>query len=421
MIRIGIVGAARILPAHLRGYKLLRDAGYHDFRITGIVSRNRSDAETFVRRGRGPSPRPPVSKAPGDPLSAPHMYVSDFQDDVEAKLYGSLEEMLQDDRVDALDIPATLSFHHTATLAGLTAGKHCLVQKPFAITVRAGRLMVDEARRRGLSLGVVENVRYSEATRTSRWAIDQGLIGDVQMAAWWDIGTAEWSPDRIVAETPWRHQKLIGGAGSSLDIGVHWFDRLRHLVGEIDTMSAVTRVFEKKRYTRDASGSVTQEVDCDVDDAFFASMEFEGGAIGQMSFTWAGHGEMTNLPVGLILYGSKGVIKGDRLVLDGGKEHSVKALFQEQADPALKERYFPRGLSDTFALGALDFLRGIGEGRDPETSGDEGVRDLAASYAICESAELRRAVKVQDVYDGKIDGYQAEINRHYGLSAARGP
>jgi 1,5-anhydro-D-fructose reductase (1,5-anhydro-D-mannitol-forming) len=415
VIRIGIVGAARILPAHLRGYQRLREAGYHDFRITGIMSRNRADAEMFRKRGEGPEPRPPVSKAPGDPLSAPHVYVSDFQDDVEAKVYDSLEQMLDDGQVDALDIPATLSIHHTATIAGLEAGKHCLVQKPFAISVKAGRMMVDEARKRGLSLGVVENVRYAEGTRIARWAIDQGMLGDVQMAAWWDIGTAEWSPDKIVAETPWRHKKLIGGAGSSLDIGVHWFDRLRHLAGEIDEISAVTRVFEKKRYTRDANGNVTQEVDCDVDDAFFASMQFANGAIGQMSFTWAGHGEMTNLPQGLLLYGSKGVIKGDRLVLDRGNEHSLKALFEEKADAALKERYFPYGLRDTFAIGALDFLRGIGEGRDPETSGDEGVRDLAASYAICESAELGRPVKLQDVYDGKVDAYQAEINQHYGL------
>jgi len=415
MIRIGIVGAARILPAHLRGYKLLREAGYHDFRITGITSRNRADAETFVKRGQGGTPRAPVSKNPSDPLSAPHIYISDFQDDVDAKVYATLDEMLADGEVDALDIPATLHVHHTATLAGLRAGKHCLVQKPFAITVKAGRLMVEEARNRGLSLGVVENVRYAEATRIARWAIDEGLLGEVQMAAWWDIGTAEWSPDKIVAETPWRHQKLIGGAGSSLDIGVHWFDRLRHLVGEIDEMSAVTRIFEKKRFTRDASGQVVQEVDCDVDDAFFASMQFVGGAIGQMSFTWAGHGEMTNLPQGLLLYGSKGCIKGDRLVLDGGEEHSLKALFEQRARPELKERLFPYGLRDTFAIGALDFLRGIGEGRDPETSGEEGVRDLAASYAICEAAELGRPVKVQDVYDGKVDAYQAPINRHYGL------
>jgi predicted dehydrogenase len=415
MIRIGIVGTGRITAAHLRGYQRLREAGYDDFRVTGLMSRNRADAETFRKRGEGPPPRPPVSKNPSDPLAAPHIYVSDFQDDVEAKVYSTIEEMLEDGQVDALDIPATLHVHHTHTLAALRAGKHCLVQKPFAITVKAGQLMVDEAKRRRLSLGVVENVRYAEATRVARWLIDQGYLGDLQMAAWWDIGTLEWSPDKIVAETPWRHQKLIGGAGSSLDIGVHWFDRLRYLVGEIDEMSAVTRIFEKKRYTRDASGRVTQAVDCDVDDAFFASMQFAGGAIGQMSFTWAGHGEMTNLPDGLVLYGSKGVLKGDKLVLDGGRTLSARQLFEQEAGADVRDRYFPLGLRDTFALGALDFLRGIGQGRDPETSGSEGVRDLAASYAICESAALERPVRVEEVLSGKIDAYQAEINRHYGL------
>lgn len=410
------MGCGRILNAHLRGYQLMKEAGYSNFRITGLMSRNPADAEMFRKRGEGPTPRVPVSKNMNDPLSAPHIYVSDFQDDVEAKVYASVEEMLADGNVDVLDIPATLHVHHTHALAGLRVGKHCIVQKPFSISVKAGQLMVDEARKRRLQLGVVENVRYGEGTRVARWLIDEGYLGTIQMVAYWDIGTLEWSPDKIVAETPWRHQKLIGGAGSSLDIGVHWFDRLRYLVGEIKDISAITRTFEQKRYTRDASGRVIQEVDCDVDDAFFASMQFESGAIGQMSFTWAGHGEMTNLADGMVLYGSKGVLKGDKLVLDGGMTHSVKALFNQRASAEVKANYFPLGLRDAFALGYYDFFTGIEQGRDPETSGEEGVRDLAASFAICESAAVGHPVTLDDVLSGKADAYQRDINRHYGLS-----
>jgi len=50
-INIGIVGCGRILPAHLRGYRLLREKGIDTFRITALVSRNRADAEMFRKRG----------------------------------------------------------------------------------------------------------------------------------------------------------------------------------------------------------------------------------------------------------------------------------------------------------------------------------------------------------------------------------
>jgi hypothetical protein len=42
------------------------------------------------------------------------VFVSDFQRDVDVKVYNSLDEMLASDCVDALDIPATLHVHHTA-------------------------------------------------------------------------------------------------------------------------------------------------------------------------------------------------------------------------------------------------------------------------------------------------------------------
>ena len=56
MIRIGIVGCGRILNAHLHGYRLLREAGYDDFRITALCARNEDDALMFRKRGEGPTP-----------------------------------------------------------------------------------------------------------------------------------------------------------------------------------------------------------------------------------------------------------------------------------------------------------------------------------------------------------------------------
>lgn len=414
-IRIGIIGCGRILPAHLRGYQLLREAGVDDFRITALVARNPDDAHTFRQRGAGPPPRPPVSTNPSDPLAAPHRYVSDFQPDTEATVYPTVAAMLAAGAVDAVDITATLPVHHTAGLACLEAGKHALIQKPLAVTVRAGQRLVEAAEARGLTLGVFENVRTAEAVRLSRWLIDRGELGRLQMAASVSIGTAEWSPDRVVADTPWRHQKLIAGGGASLDMGVHLAHRLRYLVGEVRTMTAVTRIFEPERVQRDASGAVVARHHADADDAFFALQEFENGAIGMATFTWSGHGAPTGLPEGLAIYGDRGCLKGTLLVRDDGAETAVRDLFDRAADDATRARFFPHGLTDSFALIQHDWLAAIRAGRQPETSGVEGLRDLATALAIVESSTAGGPVQVADVLAGRVHAYQQPIDAHYGL------
>ncbi len=163
-----------------------------------------------------------------------------------------------------------------------------MVEKPIAVTVKAAAQLVEAAEGAGLSLGVMENVRFETTVRLAHWAIGRGELGAMQMLAAISLGTAEWSPDRVVADTPWRHVKAEAGGGASIDIGVHMAHRLRYLAGEIRTMTAIARVFESERELRDPEGNVFGRYPADADDAFFALPEFENGAVGTLSFTWAG-------------------------------------------------------------------------------------------------------------------------------------
>src|SRR5438045_5682893 len=104
MIRIGIVGCGRILNAHLQGYKQLRERGIDNFRITALCARREDDALMFRTRGEGPPPRPPVlDPSTGDPLAAPHTYLSDFQDDVDVEAYADSRDLIASGQVDALN------------------------------------------------------------------------------------------------------------------------------------------------------------------------------------------------------------------------------------------------------------------------------------------------------------------------------
>lgn len=415
MIRIGIVGCGRILNAHLQGYKKLREIGIDNFRITALVARKEEDAWMFHTRGKGPTPRPPVlAPETGDPLAAPHTYLTDFQDDVEAKVYTDYQQMLDEDVVDAVNDFTTLALHHQIGEACFAAGKHLLTQKPLAISVAAARKMVESASAKGLTLGTFENVRQGQFTRAAGWAVREGLIGDPQMALIGSLGGL-WSPDRIVAETPWRHDKLLAGGGGSIDIGVHQFHMLRYIFGEVAWISAVAKMFEPTRRHRDDAGNVVQTAPANVDDTYMAVAGFENDAIGQLLWSWAGHGDDLPIPGAPAFFGSKGSIKGGELVDDNGNRESLIERFERDLSDTQRAEFFPQGLTDPYAIQQLDWLQSIESGTDPETSGREGLYDLACAFGMLESSALKRQVTIDEVLSGAASVYQQEINEHYGL------
>ncbi|KPL00360.1 MAG: oxidoreductase [Planctomycetes bacterium SM23_65] len=415
MIRVGIVGCGRILNAHLQGYKALRYAGIDDFQITALTARRAADARMFIAPGVGPPPRPAVPPPEsGDPLAAPQTYLSDFQEDVAVQVYTDYRRMIAEAPIDAVNDFTSVDMHHQVGAAALQRGKHLLTQKPFTVSVKAGRQLVELAEAAGVSLGVFECVRQQLFTRAAGWAVKEGLIGQPHFAIIGSLG-GFWSPDRVVADTPWRHRKLTAGGGGTIDIGVHGFHLLRYVLGEVEWVNAVTRTFEPVRYRRGPSGDIVETVRVDVDDTYLAVAGFARDAVAQMLWSWGGHGEPLAIPGTPAFYGSEGCIKGAELVYDDGGREKLLGRFEAELSAEDRDRFFPLGLTDPFALQQLDWLRSIRAGRDPETSGLEGLRDLACAFALLESSTLGRRVSLDDVLTGTVAAYQEDIDVHYGL------
>jgi predicted dehydrogenase len=412
-IRLGVVGSARILPAHLRALARLRAGGIDRVRITALCARRLDDAVRFRKRGEGPAPRPPASSNPDDGLGAPHMYVSDLHPDVLPEVFDDWRDMLDRDLVDAVLVLTSVGLHHQIALDALRAGKHVLIEKPLAISVRAGQLIVDEARTRGLVAGVAETQRYTERSRALRWVLDQGLVGTPQLWLSGGIG-GEWAPDHVVAHTAWRHRKLEAGGGPAIDHGVHLMHQIRYLMGDLAEVSALTRTWEPTRVDR-LAGRPDDEVVNELEDVYLAQFRFTSGAIGSTFSSWGGHGERAGLEPGPLLYGSAGCIKGDSVFGDDGPLGRAGDLLSAGADPGLRESLFPAGLEDPFALELLDFIRSVDAGTDTEVSATEGLADLASAYAILESAAAGTPVRVEDVASGAVSLYQEEIDAHYDL------
>ena len=139
---IAIVGAGQVVNgAHLPAY---RKGGLS---VAGIFDRDRAKAEATAGRFG-----------------------------VE-KVYGSLEELLDDPAVDIVDVAVPGVEQKTIALAAAGRGKHLLCQKPLAASVDDGREIVAAAKANGVQLAVNMNGRWDPALRAAKSLIEDEFMG----------------------------------------------------------------------------------------------------------------------------------------------------------------------------------------------------------------------------------------------------
>jgi predicted dehydrogenase len=91
--------------------------------------------------------------------------------------HASLESAL--DHVDAVVIATPPSLHAPLAVRAMDAGKHVLVEKPFATSVAEGRVMRDCAQRNGVTLMVGHTFEYHSAVWSLREMVAAGDLGDL--------------------------------------------------------------------------------------------------------------------------------------------------------------------------------------------------------------------------------------------------
>jgi predicted dehydrogenase len=343
------------------------------------------------------------------------MYIDDLHPGIEADVYTDYREMLKSGDVDAVVVYTGHDNHHSIAIDAMNAGKDVAVEKAMAITVKAAQAMCDSADETGRVLSIDENVHFGVGTVASKWVIEQGVIGDVQMVYRGVIGFPSHRPDLATARTPWRHSKLGSGGGVSIDLGVHLFNGIRTMCGPVVSVSAIWQILEHVRVLlTDDDSEVAEEIPNEVDDAFFANFRLESGGQGHAAVARSTHGRRIGVPGGTNIFGTSGAISDGNYYNDSGASGSVVGKFRAEA-PEVYDEAFPSGVTDAYALEQLDWLQSIEEGRQPRMSGAEGTIDLALAYAILESGVIGREVTLDEMLKGEVDTYQKPINEHYGL------
>lgn len=316
--------------------------------------------------------------------------------------YTDWRELLKDERIQLFDNGGPNDVHAEASIAAAQAGKHVLCEKPLARTAEEAKTMLDAVQQAGVKHMVAHNYRYVPAIRQAYDLIRSGALG--QIYHFRAMYLQEWVMPHYNLGMIWRLRKAQAGSGALGDLGSHIIDLGRFLVGEMKTVSSLTRTFISQRPDGGKMGTV------DVDDAFVATVEFENGAIGTLEASRFAAGRKNHNV--LEINGEKGSIHFnlERLnelevfwVAEAPKEtqgfHNV--LVSESYHPFWKY-WWPQGhmigWEHTFVHEISHFLDCIVNDKDVAPYGatfEDGYRNAVICDAILESAQSRRHVDLQ--------------------------
>jgi len=97
----------------------------------------------------------------------------------QARTTREYRDLLDDDRVDAVVIATPVSTHHRLAVEALRAGKHVLVEKPMAASVREAEEIVAEGKRQDRVVMVGHTFEYNPTVEAIKEVIASGELGEI--------------------------------------------------------------------------------------------------------------------------------------------------------------------------------------------------------------------------------------------------
>ena len=267
------------------------------------------------------------------------------------KAYGTYEELLADNSIEAVYIPLPNHLHVRWTIKAAEAGKHTLCEKPIALNATEARTLINVRDRTGVRIQEAFMVRTHPQLLEARKLIHSGKIGALRSITGF---FSYFNPD----PTNIRNQLELGG-GALMDIGCYPINISR---------------FMYETEPRRVLSLIERDAENGTDTLTTAVLDFLNG---HSTFTCS-----TRLAPyqRMIFHGTEGRIEV-LIPFNAPHEHPTQILLNDETIE------FP--ICDQYEIQGTLFSRAIRENREQEIPLEDAINNMSVIDAVFRSATTK--------------------------------
>ena len=192
-----------------------------------------------------------------------------FAGDFGGNTYASVEELCADPSVDAIYVATPHQYHAEHVTMAASAGKHVLVEKPMALTLKECRAMIQAVRRTGVQMVIGHSHSFDAPILKTREIIEGGTLGSLRMITAMNFTDFLYRPRRP------EELRSESGGGVVFNQAPHHVDIVRYLAGGMTrSVRAMTGAWDQARPT---------------EGAYCALLTFEDGAFASITYSGYAH------------------------------------------------------------------------------------------------------------------------------------
>ena len=268
----------------------------------------------------------------------------------------SVEQTVSASSVDVVMIATVNASLASLAMQAVQHGKHVLVEKPGAISVKELETLETAAARTGALVRVGYNHRYHPAMLKAREIFESGALGPMMF-----VRGRYGQGGRIGYDKEWRADAKLSGGGELIDQGVHLIDLAGMFLGE---------------FTQVDGHVATYFWNMPVDDNAFVSLRT---AAGQTAWLHASCTEWKNL-FSLEVYGRNGKLHWEGLGGSYGLERlTYYKMLPQMGPPETRVWEYPRG-DESWKLEMDEFFEDIRLKRTP----CPGLKEAKTALSVVE-------------------------------------